>query len=603
MLSQPQLDPLAKTISAKTITTEQEAQLFRRMRQRCVRTIVVDAITKSPLRTLLLAVLTVILWLGVYLTFHEAFALLDLALASEAIQAQFVQAGFNVFFFSLLFMITLSASIVFYATVFRNPETAFLLTTPASAGRIVIYKYYETLFVTCWGFILLGSPMLLAYGHTVDAPWYYFAMVLPFAICFVCLPTSVGTILCLLLTLAMPKIRSHLIVALIGGTIATLGYAGYTVWNWSVPEAITPFWVQQVLSRLKFAEYQILPSWWLSMGLLELAHPAQMAEANVSAWRQGLGFFSVLFSNALFAPYVVQGIGSLTLRPSFLHLSALEPLHLPFTLNLLDRIAQVLIWPLPRHMRILILKDLRLFRRDPLHWSQFLVFSGLLAMYFFAIPRFEYGDSFHTWTAMVGYLNLAAIGLILSTFTTRFIFPMISMEGRRFWILGTLPVHRDTILWSKFLFATLISFPPSAILVLMSDIILGVFGHFPMIAGMHQLTCAVLCVGLSALSVGIGARLPNLRDSSPARITAGFGGTLTLILSAIFILLTVAATALPGYYFLQAREPTSVHNNWAEYLGHPFAFVVGVTATLAVGCLATWVPLRAGLRAFRRLEF
>ena len=30
---------------------------------------------------------------------------------------------------------------------------------------------------------------------------------------------------------------------------------------------------------------------------------------------------------------------------------------------------------------------------------------------------------------------------------------MISLEGRRFWVLGLLPVRRETILWSKFLFA------------------------------------------------------------------------------------------------------------------------------------------------------
>ena len=54
---------------------------------------------------------------------------------------------------------------------------------------------------------------------------------------------------------------------------------------------------------------------------------------------------------------------------------------------------------------------------------------------------------------MVSFLNLSVVGLLLSTFTTRFIFPMISLEGRRFWILGLLGVRRETILWGKFLFA------------------------------------------------------------------------------------------------------------------------------------------------------
>ena len=33
------------------------------------------------------------------------------------------------------------------------------------------------------------------------------------------------------------------------------------------------------------------------------------------------------------------------------------------------------------------------------------------------------------YSAMIGFLNLAVVGLILSTFTTRFIFPMVSLEG------------------------------------------------------------------------------------------------------------------------------------------------------------------------------
>ena len=57
------------------------------------------------------------------------------------------------------------------------------------------------------------------------------------------------------------------------------------------------------------------------------------------------------------------------------------------------------------------------------------------------------------WVNMVSFLNLSVVGLLLSTFTTRFVFPMISLEGRRFWILGLLPVRRTTILWSKFFFA------------------------------------------------------------------------------------------------------------------------------------------------------
>jgi hypothetical protein len=64
---------------------------------------------------------------------------------------------------------------------------------------------------------------------------------------------------------------------------------------------------------------------------------------------------------------------------------------------------------------------------------------------------------------LIGSLNLGVVGLILSTFTTRFVYPMISLEGRRFWILGLLPVHRDPdCLVEVHLFRGGLSAPPAA---------------------------------------------------------------------------------------------------------------------------------------------
>ena len=91
-------------------------------------------------------------------------------------------------------------------------------------------------------------------------------------------------------------------------------------------------------------------------------------------------------------------------------------------------------FPLP--MRLLMVKDLRLFRRDPMQWSQFLIFFGLLGLYFFNVRRFNYDLYYIGWVNMVSFLNLSVVGLLMSTFTTRFIYPMLSLEGQRFWLLG-----------------------------------------------------------------------------------------------------------------------------------------------------------------------
>ena len=199
-------------------------------------------------------------------------------------------------------------------------------------------------------------------------------------------------------------------------------------------------------------------------------------------------------------------------------------------------------------------KDWQLLRRDPVQWSQFLIFFGLLGLYFLNVDRFDNPHSdigYVTWINMVSFLNLAVVGLILSTFTTRFIYPMISLEGHCFWILGLLPVERDTILWSKFWFASLGSWVPCALLVLLSDMMLQV----PMLViAVHQLTCVLLCLGLASIAVGFGAMMPNFHETSPSKIAAGFGGTLNLVLSALYIMVVVVLTALPCHFYLLAGK-------------------------------------------------
>jgi len=262
-----------------------------------------------------------------------------------------------------------------------------------------------------------------------------------------------------------------------------------------------------------------------------------------------------------------------------------------------------LMTPLPLPMRLLTLKDLRIFRRDPVQWSQFLIFFGLLLLYFVNIRRFSYDVVYIGWVNMVSFLNLAVVGLLMSTFTTRFIYPMLSLEGRRFWILGLMPISRDTILWSKFFFAVGGATLPCCGLVLLSDIMLRVA---PMVLVSHQLTCVILCVGLAGIAVGLGARLPNLREQSPSRIAAGFGGTLNLVVSALYIVAVVLLTAMPMHFYL------ATHGNRAmEVLCRKIPLdtwllwwlSAGTLASVGLGVVATAVPLAIGIRAFRKLEF
>ena len=344
-----------------------------------------------------------------------------------------------------------------------------------------------------------------------------------------------------------------------------------------------------------------LPSTWLSNGLLDAARRPLLTDPNDLPWFESGKYLIVLVSNALFLHVMVSWVGKRLFRKSYFGLNSRQARQSRSTMAWIDRAAVALLAPFSRQTQLLITKDLRMFRRDPVQWSQFLIFFGLLLLYFANIDRFRQHRadlSVLTWVNIVSFLNLAVVGLILSTFTTRFIYPLISLEGRRFWILGRLPVERDTILWGKFLFAACGSLVPCCGLVFISDLMLDVE---PMVVLVHQMICLLLCIGLSGMAVGLGAMMPNFREQSPSKIAAGFGGTLNLVLSALYIMLIVLLTALPCHFYL-----LSYNTDLPPRLLQPgflkLWLSLGIGGSLILATIVTAFPMHHGLKAFRELE-
>jgi ABC-2 type transport system permease protein len=261
--------------------------------------------------------------------------------------------------------------------------------------------------------------------------------------------------------------------------------------------------------------------------------------------------------------------------------------------GLLDTIGQLLGRLAPVTGRLLI-KDVRTFVRDPVQWSQILIFFGILFVYVANLRNLGYQkiavQEIHNlrWTNFVAFANLAAAGLTLATLTTRFVFPMISMEGRRFWVLALLPVRRSRLLLGKYLFSL-----GGALLLIVPLVMLGarMLGTSPQMAWMHMLTALGMCLGLPGIAVGLGAAFPNYREDSPAKIVSGFGGTLCLIVSIAFVSLLVIGVGMFCHRYV-ADDP----GTGGDRLLH--AVMLMVLASIAAAVL----PLAAGCRAINRAE-
>src|SRR3954466_10507775 len=517
---------------------DREAQLLWRLRYRVSRTQLRQLFTTARLRTFLVIGLSFFFWFGLFLLFYAGFQFIvvNIAPAGAPYHAQTVRLVFHLFFASLNLMLVFLSGIILYTGLYKSPEADHLLTLPTRPERIVLYKFQEAVFFSSWGFFLLASPIMIAYGLVAAAPWYYFALLLPLIISFVYIPSGIGAICCLFIIHKLPNLRRVLVVVTL---LAVIGFVAPLVWRTvSSPQSklFESEWFNAALYRFRFTELEWLPSTWLTNGLLEAARPPAIVMGDRVADLpivQSVLYLALLVSNALLLHVLTVWAAKRWFRVSYANLACRPARRRRLRRALSDRLFAFLLRPFPVPLRLLLIKDWQLLRRDPVQWSQFLIFFGLLGLYFLNVDRFNNPHSdigYLTWINMVSFLNLAVVGLILSTFTTRFIYPMISLEGHCFWIVGLLPIERDTIIWSKFWFASLGSWIPCSLLVLLSDLML----HVPMLViSVHQLTCVLLCLGLSSIAVGFGAMMPNFRETSPSKIAAGVGGPRNLALSAL----------------------------------------------------------------------
>ncbi|MGA2253768.1 MAG: hypothetical protein ABSG53_03830, partial [Thermoguttaceae bacterium] len=560
---------------------EAESRGFQRLEWRILRTHLAQGFATSRLRYALVIGLSILLWLCLFHLVREGFYFMKATLPLR-IHEDLVQDIFNAFFFALFLMLIFSSGVILYGSLFRGGEVAYLLTMPIREERIFQHKFQHAVMLSSWGFVLLGSPMLVAYGVVAHAPWYYYAMVLPMLVAFVFIPAGIGAILLLAIMHFFPRKRVHLLGFAVVLLVALAVWFFWSLLSRPETDLFTPRWFQEMRRRLQLAQGKPLPNWWLSSGLLEAAG---------NAWSEGMMFLALLIANALFFREVAGMFAARVYRKAYCAAAGLGSSPTRVQMGWFDRTLNRCLGFLSPPVRLILVKDVRLFRRDPLQWSQFLVLICLLLLYFTNVHPMGYTIHVSQWVNIVSFMNLSVVGLLMSTFTTRFVFPLVSLEGQRFWLLGLLPLKRESILWAKFLFSVGCLLIPCSLLILLSDWRLGIPSSLLL---QHQWISLLLCLGLSGIGVGLGARLPVITEQSPSRIAAGFGGTLNLVISTLFIVLVLALATLPYHVYL-ARQAETTYSFGGDFAPLQIAvrswLILGSLASPVVSALAALLPM------------
>jgi len=489
--------------------------------------------------------------------------------------------------FAFLFgLLLLSNLVIGYTNLFRNRETAFLLTLPVSTQVIFRWKFIESALLASWAFLFLIAPLLAAFGLVREVSWPFYVLTMLLIALFIVLPGVVGAWLAILIGRFMD--RRSFQVTLVLTALVVLGLAAF--W-WKATPATDELLDQrtlealdQLLAKTRFTMFPFLPSYWLSSAVL------QSAEGVV----RGAAFFSLmLLSNTLFFGGIAfTKFGGLFYNTSSSVLSRAgngfkldslrpQPARPPF-IGLLEKIAAKMSW-FDRATRALAVKDVRMFWRDTTQWGQSVMLFGLLGAYIVSVRNFTHQLTSPFWINLVAFANLATCSLNLATVTTRFVFPQFSLEGQRLWIVGMSPMGLERVMKTKFWLSSLLSLVVTVGLVTLSCYLLKMSWSDLSFFGA---VITVMTFALNGLAVGLGVLYPNLKEANPGKIVSGFGGTLCLVLSFLYI---VASVVLLGF------GTSGLHGraSWA---------VESVIAFVALSFFIGWLPLKWGLQRLKNFE-
>lgn len=551
--------------------------LLLRFKARALRNHLAQAVRETPLKLLTAAGTVLLIWAMLHFLFLTVFKLIT-ADTLQGIVA--IPLMLDFFFVILMIMLVFSNAIIAYGSLFAPGEPADLLCRPIRPSSVALLKFLESLFFSSWSLILIGLPLMVATSRISDfhLPWYYYPLFTVFFLSFIPIPGAIGLFVAAAVGLWFSRIARRVFYLAV-----ILVTAAVSVWIWNVwdsGQGDSRTWLNDFFDRASLIQGTFWPSRWISSGL---------NSARDGLFSDALFYLLVTVSNALFLSWLSIKLVGGRLLIAYDRVQAAGS-HSTYRGRLTAAVAALVFWYLPTHLREIALKDLRTFLRDPTQWSQLVILLGLLGLYVLNIPNVPIirNQAFQS-QLLVSFLNTAAISLILATFTSRFVFPLISLEAQQLWLVGLAPMPRGWLLVPKFVFALTITLSAGCLVMFWAA---WISSMDPRLTVVNLIAVFAVCLGLCGMAVGLGARFPMLHERNAAKIANGLGGTINLICSVGMGTAILTICFLIGFRF--ARLGAVVTDRVTVML---------LAALLAVGLLGCIIPMALGRRHLARLEY
>ncbi|HUC41180.1 MAG TPA: hypothetical protein VMR92_10120 [Gemmatimonadales bacterium] len=485
---------------------------------------------------------------------------------------------------SFVSILVLSNVITALSSFFLAKDLDLLVSAPVDWLRLYLAKLGETLLHSSWMVALMAVPILTAYGVVYKGgllfAFYAILAIVPMLI----LPAVLGCAVTLVLVNIFPARRTRDLLSIIA-----LGAAGGVILLFRMirPEQLArPEGFRNLLDfviLLRGPTSPFLPSEWASQAIMGYLRREFDPLPLLLLWTTAAAFVTLgaVLHRALYA----QGFTK-----------AQEGAERFIRGGLWRWTVGALLGWLPVAKREFVLKDIKLFFRDPTQWSQLILLAVLVVVYLFniqALPLHRGEPVGFFYVNLVSFLNLGLAGFVLASIAARFIFPAVSLEGRQMWLLRSSPLDLRALLWSKYWVGTLPLLILGLILTGFTNALLEVT---PFMMIMSLATMAGLTLAISAMALTFGTLYPQFETENAAQIPTSFGGL-------VFMMATIALLAAV-LMLLSRAVYTYVRAAWEGHaVGVTPEMLVWFAVAAALCTAATIVPLRMALRKMETFEF
>jgi ABC-2 type transport system permease protein len=491
---------------------------------------------------------------------------------------------FMTFFSILLF----SNIVTTLSTFYLSRDLDRIVAAPVPFAQFFAARFLHTVMDSSWMMLLFAAPAFLAYGTAHGSgPLFYLvtALTLP---PFLIIPGAIGVAVTTILVNVFPARRTRDILVLLSVLAVAVLYLLFRLVQPERlvnPEGFSDF--MEFLAAMQTPHWRFLPSTWATEAVFPLLGQRDGRPGFNLLLLTTTAAVSYMTAHALLARYYLKGWSKAQegRETRWLQRPAL------------DRALALLTKPFDVQTRLLIVKEAKTFFRDTTQWSQLILLLALVVVYvynFSVLPLKGSPLVTFYFRNVIAFVNLALAAFVSAAVAVRFIFPAFSIEGKAFWILKAGPISLRRLWWAKFWIGVIPLLILGETLVVATNTFLGVM---PFMMWLATGTLAAMVITIVALGLAVGAAYPNFEAENAAKIAAGAGGLVYMVLCMSFIGTVVVLEAWPVYVFFMTRLSGGVFS---------VAALVGIAASFgAVALLHLTVfigSVRYGLRRLEQIE-